>query len=82
MINRWCGPCKMLMPRIEIAIASRKDAVNLAKVDIDDNPDIAMEYGVGAVPSVLAFKNGKIHDKFVGLKDQDQIDTFVTNLVK
>ncbi len=70
------------MPRIETAIASTKEAVDLAKVDIDDNPEIAMEYGVGAVPSVLGFRNGEIKDKFVGLKDEDQVDAFVKNLMK
>ncbi|CAG7821187.1 unnamed protein product [Allacma fusca] len=54
----WCGPCKQLMPRLEKIIASLKDdPVDLAKVNIDDLPDLAMEYNVGAVPSVLGLNN-------------------------
>ena len=69
------------MPRMETVIGSLKDEpVDLAKVDIDDLPDIAMEYGVGAVPSVLAIKQGKVVDKFVGLQDEDKIKTFVSSL--
>lgn len=44
--SRWCGPCKMLLPRIEKVIEEHNDKINLVKVDIDDNAEIAMEYGV------------------------------------
>ena len=77
-VFRWCGPCKLLMPRLETAIAATKDGVDLAKVDIDDLTDIAMEYGVDVVPTVLSFKNGKVVEKFVGLQDDDKIHKFVT----
>jgi len=77
----WCGPCKQLMPRMEAAVGGLKnEPVDLAKVDIDELPDIAMEYGVGAVPSVLAMKGGKVVDKFVGLQDDDKIQTFISRL--
>jgi len=79
---KWCGPCKILMPRLETAIMALKGSVDLAKVDIDDHPDIAMDYNVGAVPSVLAIKNGSVVDKFVGLKDDDQIGTFIASATK
>ncbi|ODM94812.1 Thioredoxin, mitochondrial [Orchesella cincta] len=78
----WCGPCKMLSPRMEKAVALTKDAVDLAQVDIDDNPELAMSYSVGAVPAVMAVKDGKVVDKFVGLKDEDQLDSFIAKLVK
>ncbi|OXA55443.1 thioredoxin, mitochondrial [Folsomia candida] len=78
----WCGPCKMLMPRMEKQMVNYNDKVDMAKVDIDELPDVAMEYNVGAVPSVLLIKDGKVLDKFVGLKDEDQIDTFLTNAAK
>ncbi|CAL8092686.1 unnamed protein product [Orchesella dallaii] len=78
----WCGPCKMLAPRMEKSVALTKDAVDLAQVDIDDNPELAMSYSVGAVPAVMAVKEGKVVDKFVGLKDEDQLDTFIAKLMK
>lgn len=67
---------------MEKAIAGVNDAIDLAQVDIDDNPDIAMSYSVGAVPAVLAIQDGKVVDKFIGLKDEDQVDSFVAKLVK
>jgi len=76
---KWCGPCKVLMPRLERGMINVQDDVDMAKVDIDDLPDIAMDFGVGAVPSVLLIKDGKVVDKFVGLKDDDQIDAFLVN---
>lgn len=70
------------MPRMEKQMVNYNDKVDMAKVDIDELPDVAMEYNVGAVPSVLLIKDGKVLDKFVGLKDEDQIDTFLTNAAK
>lgn len=77
----WCGPCKLLGPRLESIVASREGKVHLAKIDVDDNADLAMEYGVQSVPTVLGVKNGKILDKFIGLQDDDQLQTFVEKLL-
>lgn len=76
----WCGPCKILGPRLDAAIAATNSKVNLAIVDIDDNSDLAIEHGVQAVPTVVAFKDGQIVDKFVGLIDEDKLGAFVNNL--
>jgi len=78
----WCGPCKLLMPRMEKSMVKYNDKIDMAKVDIDDLPDVALEFSVGAVPSVLLIKDGTVVDKFVGLKDEDQIDTFLANAAK
>ena len=53
----------------------------MAKVDIDENSDIAIDHGVEAVPTVLAMKKGQILDKFVGVKDNDQLVSFVNKLI-
>lgn len=78
---QWCGPCKLLGPRLETIIGGRGDKVHLAKVDIDDVSDIALDYGVSAVPSVLAVKDGKVVDKFVGLQEESRIEAFVNRLI-
>ncbi|XP_037785345.1 thioredoxin, mitochondrial-like [Penaeus monodon] len=78
---QWCGPCKLLGPRLETIIGSKGDKVHLAKVDIDDVSDLALEYGVTAVPSVLAVKGGKVVDKFVGLQEESRIESFVGRLI-
>ena len=76
----WCGPCRILGPRLEAAVAGTDNKVNLAIVDIDELSDIAMNHDVQAVPTVVAFKDGKIVDKFVGLIDEDKLDSFITKL--
>ncbi len=76
----WCGPCKMLSPRLDAAIAATEGSVDLAIVDIDDNGDLALEHGVQAVPTVLAMRDGKVVDKFVGLVDEDKLGAFVNQL--
>ena len=76
----WCGPCKLLTPRLDAAIAATEGAVDLAIVDIDDLADIALEHGVNAVPTVLGIKNGEIVDKFVGLIDEDKLAAFINKL--
>ena len=76
----WCGPCKILGPRLEAAVAATNSKVNLAIVDIDTNSDLAMDHEVQAVPTVVAFKDGKMVDKFIGLLDEDRLDAFVTKL--
>ncbi|KAK8738947.1 hypothetical protein OTU49_003756 [Cherax quadricarinatus] len=78
---QWCGPCKLLGPRLETIIGGKGDKVHLAKVDIDDVSDLALDYGVSAVPSVLAVKDGKVVDKFVGLQEESRIEAFVNRLI-
>ena len=78
VILSWCGPCKLLEPRLETAIASKKGAVHLAKVDIDEQDAIAAKYNVTSLPTVFAFKKGKVTDQFIGVKDQDIVHAFVS----
>ncbi|XP_060760374.1 thioredoxin, mitochondrial [Neoarius graeffei] len=77
----WCGPCKILGPRLEKAIAKQEGRVAMAKVDIDEHTDLAIEYGVSAVPTVIAMRGGDVIDQFVGIKDEDQLDSFVNKLI-
>lgn len=78
---QWCGPCKILGPRLEKAVAKQKGRVAMAKVDIDDHTDLAIEYGVSAVPTVIAIRGGDVVDHFVGIKDDDQLDSFVSKVI-
>merc|ERR1712106_291148 len=78
---QWCGPCKLLAPRLESIISAKGEKVDLAKVDIDNVSEVAMEFGVSAIPAVLAIKDGKVIDKFVGLQDEVRIEAFVNKLI-
>lgn len=73
----WCNPCRMLTPRIESVIAEKQGKVLLAKVDIDENSDLALDYEVGSVPVLIAMKDGKVLDRIVGLQDVDKLKQFV-----
>ncbi|PSN56985.1 Thioredoxin [Blattella germanica] len=77
----WCNPCRMLTPRLESVIAEKKGEVLLAKVDIDENTDLALDYEVGSVPVLIAIKNGKVEERLVGLQDTDKLRKFVDKVV-
>lgn len=68
----WCGPCQMLKPILEKISEERSD-VKIVKVNVDDSRELAQEYGIFSIPTVLLFKGGNIVDKFVGLKSKDSV---------
>lgn len=77
----WCGPCKMLTPRIETVMGEHEGKANLAKVDIDEHSEIALDYDVSSVPVLVAIRDGKIQDRVVGLQDTDKLRTWVAKQV-
>jgi len=66
----WCGPCKMLGPTIEELSKEYKDKAIIGKVNVDEAQDIAQEYGVMSIPSVMVFKGGEVVDSSVGVKQK------------
>ncbi|XP_012259949.1 thioredoxin, mitochondrial [Athalia rosae] len=77
----WCNPCRMLTPRIESVVAEKQGKIILAKVDIDENTDLALNYEVGSVPVLIAMKDGKELERIVGLQDTDKLRQFVDKYV-
>ncbi|XP_014470212.1 PREDICTED: thioredoxin, mitochondrial [Dinoponera quadriceps] len=73
----WCNPCRMLTPRIETIVAEKQGKILLAKVDIDENTELALDYHVGSVPVLIAMKDGKVLERVVGLQDTDKLKQFV-----
>ncbi len=69
----WCGPCKMLEPVLEELAGEFGDAVLVAKVDVDHNPQIASTYNVLSVPTTMLFKDGEIIERLVGFQPKDRI---------
>jgi putative thioredoxin len=76
----WCGPCKTLGPIIEKVVEETGGAVELAKVDIDTNPQIAQAFNVQSIPAVFAIHEGKIVDSFVGAFPEKKVREFVEKL--
>ena len=68
----WCGPCQMISPIID-EIASENKEYKFYKLDVDDAGEIAREYAVMSIPSLLIFNDGKLIDKSVGLKSKSEI---------
>lgn len=71
----WCGPCKMIAPIVE-DIAQTTDAA-VAKVDVDTNQQLASEYGVRGVPTLLLFANGEPVERIVGLRDEQELRSLI-----
>ncbi|MFZ1236081.1 MAG: thioredoxin [Prevotella sp.] len=62
----WCGPCRMVAPVISELAEEYDGKIVVGKCDVEDNNDLAMEFGVRSIPTILFFKDGKLVDKFVG----------------
>src|SRR3954462_123264 len=66
----WCMPCRMLGPTIEKLANDYAGKVKVGKLDTDANRDVSMKYGISAIPTVIQFKDGKVAQKFVGLRQE------------
>ena len=66
----WCGPCKAIAPILDELSTELAGKLNIAKVNVDDNGDLAAEFGVRAIPTMLLFKGGQKVDQFVGMMDK------------
>jgi thioredoxin 1 len=66
----WCGPCKAIAPILDELATELTGKLNIAKVNVDDSSELAAEYGVRAIPTMLLFKDGQKIDQFVGMMDK------------
>jgi putative thioredoxin len=76
----WCGPCRQLTPSLEKAVAAKKGAVRLAKVNIDENPGIAQQFRVQSIPAVFVVDQGKAFQGFQGALPESQVKTFIDEI--
>ncbi|MBQ6216131.1 MAG: thioredoxin [Erysipelotrichaceae bacterium] len=72
----WCGPCKMLSPVIEEVSGEYTD-IEFAKVNVDDNMDLAEKFGIMSIPQVYMFRNGEVVNKFGGYRDIGGVRAFI-----
>ena len=72
----WCGPCRMMRPALD-QIAAERDDVKVVAINVDDEYELAANYGISSIPCVIAFKNGKESDRSVGLVPRDAIERMI-----
>lgn len=69
----WCGPCKMLAPILEEIAAENEGKIKLCKVNVDNDGDLAMGFGIASIPTLFIYKNGEIVNKVVGYRTKDEL---------
>ena len=69
----WCPPCRMIAPSIDALATSYSGRVKVGKLNVDENPDVALAFGVRSIPTLLVFKNGKVADQQIGAVPQPRI---------
>ena len=70
----WCGPCRMLAPVIEEIANEYEGKVKVGKVNVDDERELALEYGVSSIPTVMVFQNGEVKQTSVGYRPKEEIE--------
>ena len=68
----WCGPCRMVGPVVE-QIAGEHPEYKVGKIDVDDQPELAGQFSIMSIPTLLVFKDGKVHNKTVGVTSKDNL---------
>lgn len=69
----WCGPCRMIAPEIEKLSNEKKGILKVGKLNVDENRDTAIKYGITSIPTLILFKDGKVVKKLVGVMPKDRI---------
>jgi len=69
----WCGPCRMIAPIVEELAGEYNGKVKIGKLDVDNNQQTAIKYGVRSIPTLLVFKNGEVKDTIIGAVPKSQI---------
>ncbi|NLY38396.1 MAG: thioredoxin [Firmicutes bacterium] len=71
----WCGPCRMLAPVLEEVAREKGDSLKVVKVNVDENPDLASQYEVMSIPTMVFFKNGTVVDSFTGAMSKQELSS-------
>jgi len=75
----WCGPCKMIAPSLEEIAVELEGKVKVAKLNIDENPELAAQFGVRSIPTLAIFKGGEVADISVGAKPKTALSNWISN---
>ena len=70
----WCGPCRMLSPVVEEVSEAHADTLVVGKVNVDECPELAQQFGVMSIPTLILFKDGEVVDKRIGYQPKDELE--------
>ncbi len=73
----WCGPCRMMAPAVEALAEELADVAVIGKLNVDENEEIAMQYGVMSIPTLIVFKDGKAVKKAVGVQAKEALEQMI-----
>jgi len=77
----WCGPCKMIAPELKKLSEEKSGELKIGRLNVDDNRDIAIKYGISSIPTLLLFKNGEVVKKLIGAMSKDKILTEISQFL-
>ncbi len=69
----WCGPCRMFSPIVDQAADELEGVAKVGKVNVDEEPELARRYGIMSIPTLMAFKNGQVVDKVMGVQGKESV---------
>src|SRR6266849_1039413 len=70
----WCGPCRMLAPTLDEIAKQYENEIKVTKLDVDENPETPMAFGIRSIPTLLFFKGGKLVDQLIGLVPKKELE--------
>ncbi len=73
----WCGPCKMIAPALDELAGELQDSVKIAKVNVDENPQLAAQYGIRSIPTLMIFKNGEVTANKMGADTKSGLKSWI-----
>ena len=77
----WCGPCKALAPVIDEISDEYVDKLKVGKVNVDENPEISMKFGIRSIPTLMVFKDGEVQDQIIGAVPKSEIENALQKVV-
>ncbi len=77
----WCGPCNMVSPIVESLANKYEGKIKVAKVNLDESPALASEYGVRSIPAIFIFNNGQVAERTVGVQPEDALAAMIDRVL-